>query len=459
MRERWQHCVQPPEADHEFPWEEAEAALRYVFEREEAGDPLGDGDGDGDGEVAHQERLVAREVANLRARHQAAEIIRLERAGSLQRTVLVNLTDFLSVEDEPALYRVVGLWPVGGRVVLAAQYKAGKSTLRDNLVRALVDGTPFLERFPVQPFTGRVVVIDDELDERMLRRWLREQGIVNTDRVVVLPLRGRVASFDLMHEPTRRAWAEAIREVNGTVVILDCLRPVLDALGLSEDKDAGRFLVAFDALLTESGASEGLIVHHMGHAGERSRGDTRLRDWPDVEWQLLRSDAPADGSAPRHFKAYGRDVDVSEGQLSYDEEHRRLTMVGGSRRQTEAARLLPDILAHLDEHPGASGRGIEFALRNEPKLQVREAIRQGRDNGTIRTAPGAKRAILHYRRDPAFDVSALSAPALRRRTADECASAPIEGALSTEDLERLMDGALDWVPGRMPSRQAVELAA
>jgi len=88
-------------------------------------------------------------------------------------------------------------------VVLAAQHKAGKSTLRDKLVRALEDGVSFLGQFYVAPFQGQVVLIDDELDERMLRRWLREQGIRHPERVHVVSLRGRVGSFDLTNDVVR----------------------------------------------------------------------------------------------------------------------------------------------------------------------------------------------------------------------------------------------------------------
>ncbi len=219
-------------------------------------------------------------MCTLRAREEAARIVRQERAGALAQPTLVRLTDFLAVEDEVARYRVDRVWPTGGRVVLAAQYKAGKTTLRNNLLRSLVDGDPFLAEFRVEPFEGSVVLIDDELDERMLRRWLREQGIRNTDRVHVLSLRGRVGSFDLLDDQVRARFASMIREVHGAVVLFDCSRPVLDALGLSEDKDAGRFLVAFDALLAESGATEAVVIHHMGHSGERSRGDTRCATGP-----------------------------------------------------------------------------------------------------------------------------------------------------------------------------------
>jgi len=279
--------------------------------------------------------------------------------------------------------------------------------------------------------------------------------------VHVLSLRGRVGSFDLLDDQVRARFATMIRDVQGAVVLFDCLRPVLDALGLSEDKDAGRFLVAFDALLAESGASEAVIVHHMGHSGERSRGDTRIRDWPDAEWQLLRAgtDGQQTAEARRFFKAYGRDVNVPEGLLEYDEGTRRMTLAGGGRRQTAAERLVPDVLGYLDGHHRASQRSIEDGLKSHKRADVRAAIKEGARQGLIHTEDGPRNSTLHWVADPDLQTSAPTALEVRRRTTDECASAPIEGALSTDGEGRLLSGALDWLPTRMPSRQTVEAAA
>lgn len=323
---------------------------------------------------------------------------------------IVLLPDFLNVQDDPVHYRIDQLWPAGGRIILTAQYKAGKTTLRDNLVRALVDHEPFLGRFTITPPAGRVVIIDNELDPRMLRRWLRDQHITNTSQVAVVSLRGRVASFNLLDPTVRALWATKLHDINAAVIILDCLRPVLDARGLSEDKDAGRFLVAFDALLTESGATEGLVNHHMGHNGERSRGDSRILDWPDATWRLIR-DRPDDTRARRYFTAYGRDVDIPEGLLTYNDTTRRLTLTGGTRRDTATDTVIPDILTHLNTHPGATGRAIEQALSPHPhrRTDIRTALRRAITQHQIATTEGPRRSVLHFLPPPA-NPSAPSAP-------------------------------------------------
>ena len=63
----------------------------------------------------------------------------------------VCLTHLLEQPDDGLTYRVVDLWPSGGRVLLAAPYKAGKSTMVGNVIRALVDGDRFLGRSERDP--------------------------------------------------------------------------------------------------------------------------------------------------------------------------------------------------------------------------------------------------------------------------------------------------------------------
>lgn len=141
-----------------------------------------------------------------------------------QRPPVELLTDVLLVPDEDATYRIGRLLPTGGRALLAAQFKAGKTSLMANLVKSLADEHTFLGRFEVQP-ARCITLIDTELDIRMLRRWLREINIVKTDRVKVLSLRGRLSTFDIINDSVRAQWAA---ELAGTdFLILDCLRPCL----------------------------------------------------------------------------------------------------------------------------------------------------------------------------------------------------------------------------------------
>ena len=375
-------------------------------------------------------RAVERQAYDMRVREAARRKVATERSGDVDRPHAVSLRDFLAAPDPDVTYRVDRLWPAGGRIVLAAQWKAGKSTVVGNLIRALADGTPFLDHFDTGP-AGRIVLLDDELDQRTLRRWLRAHQVVNVDAVRLVSLRGRVATFDLLDPETRAEWAAEL--VGADVVILDCLRPVLDALGLDESREAGRFLVGFDALLRDARAdiagpeaAEGLIVHHHGHTGERSRGDSRILDWPDATWKLVRQD-PDDPASPRYLSAYGRDVDVSEGRLTYDEPTRRLTFTGGNRRDSAAEAALPDVLDLLaGQLPGGlSQRQVETRMADSEhtRSHVRDALKAAVDRGEASRAPRSGRGggFVYTASAPVR----RSVPEVRQHTSEKCASAPI----------------------------------
>lgn len=344
------------------------------------------------------QRDVTYELRRLRARDTAQRMLRAERNGGPPPPAL-DLEEFLATPDPPACYRIDAVLPTGGRVVITAQYKAGKSTLVANLVRSLVDGHPFLGRYDVTPPDGRVVLVDNELDERTLRRWLRDQRIEQSSRVAVIPLRGRVTTFDLLDDDTRARWAKQLRSLGAAVLVVDCLRPLLDALGLDESRDAGRFLVALDALMVDAGVGELLLAHHMGHNGERSRGDSRILDWPDATWRLVREvgeDGQAEPDARRYFSAYGRDVDQPEGLLAYDPASRRLTLAGGSRRDTAAEGAMPALLEYLEANPGATKKAIEAALTaRHSRRSVRDAVCRAVEKGLVDIARGPNRSDLH----------------------------------------------------------------
>lgn len=339
----------------------------------------------------YQERVDAWETRALvrkqRLRAEADRIHKQETAPpATERPQVTPLPVLLSEPDTDPEYRIDGLMPTGGNVMLAAQYKAGKSTLTGNFIRALADGTPFLGRYDVRQ-AQRIVLLDNELDRRITRRWLADQGIQHPERVTVVNLRGKLSTFDLLDPDTRRSWAEAIGYAD--VLILDCLRPVLDALGLDENTDAGQFLLAWDEFLSEVGATESLIVHHMGHAGERQRGSSRLLDWPDATWKIVREDD--DPTSPRYFSAFGRDVDVPEGGLEFTHWNRHLTYATGGRKTRGMDQRVEDVVSFLKVSPGTSTVGIKRALPGDEKLTKQAldlAVERGLVTGRERTGKG-----------------------------------------------------------------------
>ncbi|MBM4723174.1 AAA family ATPase [Rhodococcus hoagii] len=328
---------------------------------------------------------VQHAVERLRVQQAARELFAREQAADTAIPAPISLADLLATPDDPVEYRMEELWPKGGRVVFAASKKSGKTTATGNAVRCLADGGQFLGRFETEQ-VRRVTLIDNELDPRMLKRWLRDHGIRDTERVQVVLLKGRVSSFNVLDPQTRARWAEMLR--GSDVVILDCLRPVLDALGLDENREAGRFLVAFDELLADAEVDEAMVVHHMGHSGERSRGDSRIVDWPDALWKIVRED-PDDDSSARYFSAFGRDVEVHEGMLDYTPATRELTLddvsrkaVQDERRAEQKAQKHAQAAAQRDKDFRAALEVVKKALReNGGTLSRRAAEKAVRSAG------------------------------------------------------------------------------
>ncbi|WP_234804877.1 AAA family ATPase [Mycobacteroides abscessus] len=350
--------------------------------------------------LAHRRR-VQQSAYELRVSDEGRALYAAQQAHELGQTAPdpVSLTDFLSIPDEDAVYRIGALLPIGGRALLAAQYKAGKTTMMANLLRSLADGVSFLGKFPTTQ-VQRVTVIDTELDERMFRRWLRAQGIQNTERVQVLPMKGHLATFNILDPTTRASWAAKLH--GSDFIVLDCLRPCLDALGLSEDKDAGKYLVAWDAFVAETAASESIVVHHMGHSAERSRGDSRLLDWPDVLWKIVREQAeegedPAADGGKRFFSAHGRDVAVAEGLLEYLPETGGLLLHEGGRAATKARDGLPAVIQILSDPEFIGGLGVraltaKLAENGMGFHAARKVIKTAIEESVILVGEGARNA-------------------------------------------------------------------
>jgi hypothetical protein len=369
-----------PWIDREEPWSDGDEHQDADPGYEPSGNPH---------EYEIQERLH-----RLRIQHEARRRLDEELRPDVALPAVTPLDELLAEPDTPTRYRIDRLALDGARIMLSAQYKAGKTTIVANLLRALADGEKFLGRFDVNIPAKRIVLIDDELDRDTLKRWLRDQQIVNTAAIVdTVSLRGRLGSFNLLDDRCRDQWSRRLSDLGCDYLILDCLRPVLDALGLDENRDAGQFLVPFDTMLYGAEVSNSLMVQHMGHHGERSRGDSRLQDWPDAIWRLVRESEEPDSA--RFFSAFGRDVNVAEGQLSYHD--RRLSYSDGNRAdaRTRAARLAI-VKCLVEAKEPLSGSAIEDALSGS---HTRAAIRDGRQSGirsgVIVAEPGKRNATLH----------------------------------------------------------------
>ncbi len=344
-----------------------------------------------------REGRITLELESLRVKQEARRLLDAESRPAAPIPPFETLREWLAEPDQPLTYRIDGWMPEGANTMLPAQFKSGKTTLRNNYLRSIVDGDLWLGRYDVTPIDGTVLVLDFEMTKRQGKTWLRDAGIRRTGHVVLVSLRGCAAAFNILDERVRHEWAVLAKQHGVVSVVLDCLRPAMDALVLDEHKDGGRFLLAFDAFKQEAGIAESLVIHHMGHSGERSRGDSRFRDWPDVEWRLVRQDD--DPASPRFITAFGRDVDVPESQLEYEACTRRLTIAGGSRTDVKSERVLDAITEALrSAAEKMTGRAIKGALAGSDysRDEIDAALAFARRTDRLSFEQGKNNSILYW---------------------------------------------------------------
>jgi hypothetical protein len=344
------------------------------------------------------ERRVQDYLDAERAKREARRRLDAEERGPVVPPTLNTLRSRLARPRSATAFRIDACLPYNGRAIFSAPAKAGKTTVVGNLVRSLADGDAFLGRYAVAPVDGTIALLDFEMSGAQLDAWLRVHGIRHDDRVLVEAMRGHAGSFNILDPLIRARWVVIFQTLQVAFLVIDCLRPILDALGLDEHRDGGRFLVALDALLLEAGIRECVLVHHMGHTGERSRGDSRFRDWPDVEWNLVRL-KPDDPASPRYIRAYGRDVDLPEAQLVYDPATRALTITAGSRKDATTRSALDAVLATLKAAPEPlSGLALKKTLLDDgySKHVVDSALRLGVKTKALAFIEGPRNARLYH---------------------------------------------------------------
>jgi hypothetical protein len=346
-------------------------------------------------------QLLAIEVERQRAQRAARRHLDEEEAAASFREPVwrASLVEELAIPDEPVSYLVDQVFPTGANVLLTAQFKAGKTSTVNHLTRCLADDEPFLGRWDVTGLTGRVALWNYEVDERMYRRWLRDVGIANPERVTALNLRGYRMPIVV---PRVEDWiVRWLQDHKISVWVVDPFARAFTGSGDSENDntEVGRFLDTLDVIKHRAGVSELIMPTHTGRGiqeegRERARGATRLDDWADVRWLLT-----IDDEEQRYFRATGRDVEVPEGRMEWDEVGRRPQLIGGSRRGKGTLAAEQAVLDGARANPGISLNALRGYVRNRlgkaDNNVVAEAITILEKAGRIRIDRSAQ-ATRHY---------------------------------------------------------------
>ncbi|MEI6680620.1 MAG: AAA family ATPase [Mariniphaga sp.] len=343
-------------------------------------------------EVAHAHRL-AEEVASLRAKREARKVLDAEEAARnfVKPSYFAHIGLELELPDEEMEWVIEDVFPQGANISLTAQYKAGKTTLVNALAKSLVDGEPFLNYYKAPLHPGRVVIFNFEVSKGQYRRWLKDVGIVNVEKVSMVHLRGE--RFPIIAKEIEDIAVEMLQELNCQTWIVDPFAAAFAGCGdENSNSDVGNFLQTLDVIKKRAGVSNLVIPMHTGraqeHGIERARGATRLDDWADVRWLLKKTDEG------RFFSADGRDVLQDEQLLKYEEESRALTLGGSDARGAKRRSLEDRWVDAVEENPGfttsqlcevlggdAKNRGLKVARDSALKYNRVKAL----DHGTSKT--------------------------------------------------------------------------
>lgn len=356
----------------------------------------------GDGERTGAERLadayardVAAELHRLRVRADAAERFRADNAPAVEPFDAGLLAEVLARTDT-LTWRVEGLHPAGGSLLIVAQRKTGKTTTTLNYARSLLTGESFLAAMPVERIPGRVGLLNYEVSGPTLARWAADVGVPH-DGLVLVNLRGRRNPLD--HPEDRDALVEYLTTLDVSALIVDPFGRAYTGQSQNDPGEVGAWLASLDRFAADVGATETVLTTHAGWNGERTRGSSALEDWADAIATLTRDDA-----GQRYLRAIGRDVEVEEDRLEYDPGTRLLSLTGAGSRQVARATAHRDALAAaildaVTTTPGLSVSDLTERLRQDghglQRGDVSNAARHLEGTGRIRREK-AGRTMRHY---------------------------------------------------------------
>lgn len=257
--------------------------------------------------------------------------------------------------------RIERILAVGGRATVVAPRKIGKTTVVVNVARSLTTGEDLFDRWRVRQC--RVHVLNYEVTGYQFATWGNEAGV--GDGLMVSSLRG--VSNPLVTARGRRELARQIADGGAEVLIVDPYSAASVGCVEREGDNVGhrRFLAELDELANDAGCSELIVPMHSSLKADdpdSTRGGTALEDWPDVIWRLSQDD-----NGERFFSAMGRDVDVPEDRLMFNQSNRRLSfgMQRVGKRDAKAARGRDALVGIIRADPGISTADLKEALRSE----------------------------------------------------------------------------------------------
>lgn len=311
------------------------------------------------------------------------EEMKFAQEGEPVRAIL--LREFIARKIPKNKWVVEGLLIKCGKVFFAAKAKAGKTTVCLALLKSLVDGAPFLGKFNVEVPEGRIGYMNLELTDGQMQEWVTRQNIIAQDRVHFWNLRGKPNPFRSI--AARNHLIEEIRELGVKTLIIDTFSKIFPGEANS-NSEVNRFLVMLDEVLDKAGVEQLIMLVHAGNDAKKIRGATALTDHPDGIWYLYTDDLKN-----RFFSAVGRDVDIPEGQILYDDSTHLSTYSGAGKKVAKDQNARSVVLTFIQANPGTNASTVDDCIEGTKsyKSKIRKQlvseklvyVRKGRNNSNL----------------------------------------------------------------------------
>lgn len=300
--------------------------------------------------------LVARDMARSKF-----EEMQFAQEGEPSRAI--SLRDLLALRIEQNKWVVEDLLIKAGKVFLAAKAKAGKTTMCVALLKSLADGGMFLGRFNVEPPEGRIGYMNLELTDAQMQEWVARHEIKNVDRIHIWNLRGKPNPF--RSSASRAHLIEEIRELGIQTLIIDTFAKIFPGEA-NNNSEVNKFLLMLDETLDKAGVGQLIMLVHAGNDAKKIRGATALTDHPDAIWYLFNDD-----DRNRFFSAIGRDVDIEEGQISFDTSSNELTFTGAGKKATKDASAKERMLAFITQNSGQNASTVDDSIGGTKAFKIK----------------------------------------------------------------------------------------
>lgn len=325
------------------------------------------------------EARVQRAASDIEVQREARRRVAMQNQRRGEPMVTGLLTDLLDTSDE-VRWRIHGLHPAGGVLLVVAHRKSGKTTVLLNLARSYLTGDDFLGEFAVEPIDGRVGFINYEVSPAQFARWAQDAA-VPADRFFIMNARG--SRNPLATDFDREELVSALRAHEVEILLIDPFARAFGGVGENANDSAqvNAFTGMLDRLALEAGVSEVVLTNHTGWNTGRGRNSTALEDWPD---SIMTIEKDKDSEA-RFVSAIGRDVSLEQDRLEFDARARALRLTGdGGMAELRGARarevLVGAVVELVTAKPGITSGDLEDALKERGhRFQNGEGSKAARD--------------------------------------------------------------------------------